>query len=239
MTLPRMGDTPTEPAPSWQGSPFGNRRYWKRARVLEGLRAASIEITGPLPSSDAAYNRLKKGRLDWPPAARVLEYFHSMPRGWLAAGANARRVNLKNQDWTEKEIAFLLEHAGSMTLAAIARCLRRPLGAVRSKLGGKGLGVHARTNQGYLSAAAIAKEYHCPYHRVRDLLAAGVLKGRRDVLRNSWRVDPADIGPEIEVLLRAPKTRSYTTVPPDVGDYYERYGLKRTMTGGRLVAVRR
>lgn len=225
--------------PGWKASPFGNKRYWTRDRVMEALRGAAAEISGPLPCNDAAYNRLKKGRMEWPPASRVLEYFHAMARAWLAAGADPRRLSLKNLDWTEEEIGFLLEQAGLMTLAAIARYLRRPVAAVRMKLGSKGLGVHARTNQGYLSAAAVAKEYQCPYHRVRDLLAAGVLKGTRDTLRNSWSVDPADITPDVEIRLRAPKRHSYRTVPPDVGDYYERYDLKRTMMAGRLLVVSR
>jgi hypothetical protein len=225
--------------PAWKASPLGNRRYWTRGRVLEGLRRAAAEIAGPLPCRDATYSRLKKGRMDWPPASRVLEYFHSMARAWLAAGVEPSRVSLKNLDWTQAEVAFLLEQAGAMTLKAIARVLCRPYSAVRSKLGSNGLGLKARTNQGYLSAAEIAKEYRCPYHRVRDLLAAGTLRGRYDRCRNCWRVDPADIVPAVEAVLRVPKTRSYRSVPPDVGNYYERYGLKRTLRGGRLVVVSR
>lgn len=225
-------------SPRWQGSPFGNRRYWTREAVLEGLRRAAAELTGALPCRDATYSHLKKGHVDWPPSSRVLEYFHGMARAWLATGVEPSRVSLRNLDWTETEVAYLLEHAGNKTLKAIGHHLHRPVSAVRSKLGSKGLGLKARTMQGYLSAAEIAKEYRCPYHRVRLLLAAGTLRGQFDKRRNCWRVDPAELRrPAVEALLRAPKTRSYKTVPPDVGDYYERYGLKRTVRAGRVVVV--
>jgi len=225
-------------SPRWQASPYGNRRYWTREAVLEGLRRAASEIAGPLPCGDAAYTHLKKGHMDWPPASRVLGYFHGMARAWLAVGVEPSRVTLRNLDWTEAEVTYLLEHSGDRTLKAIGRVLHRSASAVRSKLGSKGLGLKARTNQGFLSAAEIAKEYRCPYHRVRSLLAAGTMKGRYDKRRNCWRVDPAELRrPAVEAFLRAPKTRSYRTVPPDVGDYYERYGLKRTLRDGRLVRV--
>jgi len=57
-------------------------------------------------------------------------------------------------------------------------------------------------------------------------------------VRNRWCVDPADLKP-VEALLRAPKTHSYTQSPPDVGDYYERYGLRRSVRNGRTVVVSR
>ena len=90
--------------PAWKASPFGNKRYWTQGRVLEALRAAAAEIVGPLPCGDAAYTHLKKGRMDWPPASRVLEYFHAMARAWLAAGADPGRVSFKNLDWTDEEV---------------------------------------------------------------------------------------------------------------------------------------
>lgn len=229
--------TDGERPPRWKGSPFGNKRYWTRERVVEGLRRAAAEIRGPLPCGDSAYNRLKKGRMDWPPASRVLGYFHAMARGWLAAGARPSRVSLHNQDWTASEVEYLLEHAGTKTLKAIGRALHRPPSAVRSKLGSKGLRLKARTIQGYLSAAEIAKEYRCPYHRVRDLLISGRLKGRYDRVRNCWRVDSVDLTADVQSLLRAPKTQSYKAVPPDMGDYYERYGIRRALRAGRVIRV--
>lgn len=178
--------------------------------------------------------------MDWPPASRVLGYFHGMARAWLAAGVEPSRVSLRNLDWTEAEVTYLLEHAGVKTLKEIGRSLHRSESSVRSKLGSKGLGLKARTNQGYLSAAEIAKEYRCPYHRVRSLLAAGTMKGWYDKRRNCRRVDPAEFRrPAVEAFLRAPKTRTYKTVSPDMGDYYERYDLKRTLRDGRLVRLER
>lgn len=228
----------SDPLPRWEASPFGNKRYWTRDRVLEGLRRAAAEIPGPLPCRDATYSHLKKGRMDWPPASRVLEYFHGMARAWLAAGVEPPRVTLRNLDWTGAEVSYLLEHAGVKSLKAIGRTLHRPASAVRSKLGSKGLGLKARTMQGYLSAAEVAKEYRCPYHRVRLLLATGTLRGQFDKRRNCWRIDPAELRrAAVEALLRAPKTQSYKTVPPDVGDYYKRYNLRRTLRGGRMIVV--
>ncbi|MFX1537496.1 MAG: hypothetical protein ACFFDI_25085 [Promethearchaeota archaeon] len=36
----------------------GNRRYWTRERVLEGLKAAAREINGNLPCLDREWNKV-------------------------------------------------------------------------------------------------------------------------------------------------------------------------------------
>ncbi len=215
-----------ETLPRWGHSPSGNRRYWTRERVLNALRLAAVELPGSLPCSDKAWNTVKRGRADWPPAHRILGYFGGMARAWLAAGIHRRRVSLHNVDWTEKEDAYLLEHAGLDTLQAIARALGRSYQAVRVRIGSKHFGVTARGNQGLFSAADIARAYNTPYHRVRNLARAGTIRGHYDRKRNAWRIDPLELTVRVLSLLSAPK-RTYTRTPPDVGDYYRRYGIHR------------
>lgn len=216
-----------EPRPHWGHSPYGNHRYWTRQRVLTALQIAAAEIECPLPCSDRRWNVIKRGRSDWPPATRVLDYFGAMARAWLAAGADRMRITLHNIGWTAEEDAYLLEHAGFDTLKSIAAALGRTYQAVRVRIGSKGFGITARANQGFLSAAEIAREYRAPYHRVRELLSAGTIRGWYDKRRNAWRVDPARLTKTIVSLLTAPK-RTYKSCPPDVGDYYRRYGIRRS-----------
>ncbi len=109
--------------PAWKRSPFGKRRYWTRQRVIAALQRALGEISGPLPTSDKAWSAYKKGRMDLPPATRILEYFGGISRGFLAAGARPPRLTVSNLDWTEEEEAYLLTYAGDKTLAEIARHL--------------------------------------------------------------------------------------------------------------------
>ena len=222
--------------PAWGRCPPGKQVYWTPERVLEGLRLAAAELN-PLPTSSDAYNRLKKGRMDWPTAKKVLEYFGAMARGWLAAGIPRRRVHLTDSRWTEVEDEYLLTMAGSIRLVDIARALNRSYQAVRVRVGSKGFGLKARQNQGYLTAAEMAKEYHCSYHRLLDLLTKGVVKGRYRPKLHRWEIDPADVRDEIVSLLRLPK-RTYKRTPPDYGDYYQRYGIRR-INGKRTEAVRR
>lgn len=216
---------------------IGTKRLWTRERVLAGLVRAAAVIDGPLPCCDASYNRIKKGRLDWPTSHRVLEFFGAMARGWLAAGVPRERVCLINLDWTSEEDSYLKEHAGDKTLAEIAADLRRSCAAVRTRLN-KNLGITARGNQGFFSAAELAKEYGCPYHRVRTALLEGKIPGRFDSARNCWQVDLRSLKPEEEAILKAPKLHSYKNSPPDLGDYYKRYGLRRKLIEGRVVVVR-
>ena len=220
------------PFPNW----IGRKRLWTRERVVAALAAAATEIKGPLPCRDALYSKVKKGRLDWPTASRVLFYFHSMARGWLVAGASRHRISLKNIDWTPEEDGYLLDEAGILTLEYIAAKLRRSYPAVRDRLNKK-YGIESRHNQGYLSAAELSKEYGCPYHRVRTALVEGRIPGRYDEVRNRWQVDPGNLTPAAEAILKAPKLHSYKNSQTDLGDYYQRYGLRRTMVDGRVMVV--
>jgi len=178
--------------PRWGARRYGERMYWTPERCLDGLRCAMIEIDGPLPASTDDYNALKKGRL-WPTSHAVLVLFHSMPAAWLAAGAPAERIHVKSRRWTKAEVTFLLEHAGSVKLTDIAKRLNRTYPAVRARLGSKGMGLKARENQGYLTAAIAARELGLPYSTVFDLLAAQLLRGRYSKRMHRWYIDPAEI----------------------------------------------
>lgn len=215
---------------------IGKKRLWTKERVITALTAAASEINGPLPCRDALYNQMKKGRMDWPTSRRVLEYFHSMARAWLAVGVDNSRVSLKNIDWSVEEDIYLLDNAGTLTLKSIAARLGRSYAAVRARLG-KTFRISARANPGFLSAAELAKEYGCPYQRVRTALQEGKIIGRYDRTRNRWQVDLKDITPVAEEILKAPKLHSYRNSPSDLGDYYQRYGLMRKLIGGRVMVI--
>ncbi|MBA7687307.1 hypothetical protein ES703_95768 [subsurface metagenome] len=215
---------------------IGKKRLWTREKVLAGLMRAASKIQGRLPCRDAAYNKIKKGHLDWPTSHRVLEFFGSMARGWLAAGAPKTRISLKNIDWTPAEETYLKEHAGEKTLEEIAAYLRRSYGGVKTRLN-KNVGISARGNQGFFSAAELAKEYGCPYHRVRTALAEGKIPGKFDQCRNRWQVDLIELTPAAKAILEAPKLHSYKNSPTDLGDYYYRYGLRRQKINGQMVMV--
>ncbi len=219
------------PFPNW----IGKKRFWTRERVLLALVEAAEEIKGILPCSDDAWNQVKKDRLDWPTATRIYFYFHGIARGWLAACVPMRRVTLKNVDWIPAEDEYLLEKAGSLTLKVIASRLGRSYPAVRARLN-KNYGIASRHNQGYLSAAELAKQYNCSVHRIRDALAKGKIKGHYDRARNRWEIDLKDITSEAKEILTRPR-RTHKTYPTDMGDYYSRYGLKRTIIDDRLVVV--
>jgi len=219
------------PYPNWIGS---HNRFWTREKVLEGLAAAGQSISGPLPCCDRTYNEIKTGRLDWPTTHRILEYFGSMARAWLAAGFPKDRISLRNIAWIPEEIVYLKEYAGDKTLKQIAAYLRRSRDAVKHRL--YELDIKARDNQGYLSAAQVAQHFNCPYHRVRDGLLAGELPGSLDKVRNRWRVDLIKLSAENKAMLMAPK-RTYTTFPPDLGNYYQRHRIKRTIINGKLERV--
>ena len=107
---------------------IGRTRLWTKGRVIAALATAVAEIKGPLPRSDAAYNRIKKGRFDWPTTKRILEYFHSMARAWLAAGASRDRISFFNIEWSEGEKEYLCDYAGIFTLKNIARHMGRTYG---------------------------------------------------------------------------------------------------------------
>jgi hypothetical protein len=213
---------------------IGKERYWTRERVVEVLKMAAADIDGPLPCGDLLYLAMKE--LGWPPLTRIYEYFGSIARGWLNAGVDERRVALFNVPWIKTEESYLLEHAGKKSLEEIALYLRRSYGAVRRRL--YKLKVKARDNQGLYSAAELAKEYNCPYHRVRDAIGSGRIPGEYDSIRHRWQVDIKKLTPAAEAILQKPKM-THKTSPPDVGDYMKRHGLYRKFIDGHTVVVGR
>ena len=220
------------PFPNWQG---GRKKLWTRERVVAALAAAAEELRGPLPCSDRPWNEIKRGRLDWPPAVRIYEFFHSMARAWMAAGAPMKRLNFKNVPWLPEEENYLLDKAGTITLTMIGKRLGRSYGSVKTRLN-KEKHVKARDNQGFLSAAEVSTEFQCSYSRVCDYLNEGRIKGRYDKLRHRWQVDPNDLSPTIVAMLTRPR-RTHKTWPIDTGNYYKRRGLIRKMIDGHLFVV--
>ncbi len=214
----------------------GKTKVWTQERVEVALKAAAEELQGVLPSSDRAWDAFKLGRYDLPPSVRVYEYYHSFPQAWLATGVDPERVDLSFAKWTNEDNEYLLENAGKLTLKAIAKHLGRTYPSTRARLN-KWYGIKARHNQGYLSAADLSKEFNCPYHRIRTALTAGTIKGRFDKKRNRWQIDLVHLTSEALAILRQPKLKSYRNCQTDLGDYYQRYGLRRTMVNGRMVAV--
>lgn len=144
------------------------------------------------------------------------------------------RISLHNVPWTEDEREYLFNHAGRYTLKHIAQRLGRSYGAVRGQL--RIAGVPSRHNQGFMSAAEIAKEFDSPYNRVCRMLKTAKIKGRYDKRRNRWEVDPVAITPDVIISLLRPK-KTHKSWPTDKGDYYSRYGLRRQIIEGRLVTV--
>ena len=217
--------------PAFGHAPTGNQRWWTSARIRAGLSDyVAMHPRGQLPRSDSAYSARKKGNPSWPPASRVLEEFGSMARAWLAVGALASRVSLHNIDWTDDEDDLLLENAGRLTLKTIAKQMHRSYGSVRARLN-RSHGKRARDVQCYLSAAQVAARFKIPYHRVQDFCRTGRLPAKKHL--GNWRIDLRDAQANVE--LRLPKTRSYKASPPDVGDYYRRYNIRRRRTpDGRI-----
>lgn len=211
----------------------GRERVWTRERVLAALAKAADEIKGPLPTSDKAWNLIKIGRYDWPPHSRIYELYHSFPKAWAAVGA-AGRVSLSFAKYTPEDDEYLLEHAGQQLLEQIARHLGRTYPSVRGRL--RWLKICCRYNQGYLSAAELAKEYNCSCHRIRSALKAGKIKGRYDKKRNRWDIDLADLNPGALAVLTAPK-RTHKSFETDLGNYYQRYGLRRQNINGKVMVV--
>ena len=204
---------------------IGNKKFWTRERVDAALKTAAEELKGMLPTSDAGWNEVKKGRYDWPPAVHIYQYYHhSIARAWLTVGASLESVSFSYSKWTKKEDEYLLNNAGGQTLNEIAKHLGRTYPSCRGRL--RWFKVQSRHNLGFFSAAELAKEYQCPYHRIRDALASGVIKGCFDEKRNRWDIDLGELTPVAMAVLEHPK-QTYLNHRTDLGDYYQRYGITR------------
>jgi len=213
---------------------MGAHLFWTEQRVLKALKEVAKELK-ILPTSDDLYNSLKKGRFEWPSACYIYRYFRTFPNAWLIAGVDKSRINKAHAKWTEEEDEYLLLHAGDVKLEDIARRLGRSYGSVRGRLRWHDH-LRARHNQGYLSAAELAKYFGCSYTRVRKLLSAGLIKGFRSKIRNEWQVDLVDIDDEARSILSLAKI-THKQGPVDVGDYEVRHGLCRRQINGKTQRV--
>jgi hypothetical protein len=204
---------------------MSRQTYWTKERVLEGVRLFVRATDGPLPKSDSTYRAARAGNTEYPSPYLLLKYWHSVGRAFLEAGADPRRVSLRNVKWTPEDDDVLLEMAGTISLRRLGRKLCRPQYGLRARLN-EIHGLQARNAQGFLSASEVAREYQCPVTRVKRLIRSGQLPARFDSLHNQYLVDPADLA-KVKAVLVAPKV-THKSYAPDVGDYYHRYNIKRT-----------
>lgn len=208
---------------------FGYGVIWTPERIEAALRAHVRRSSGMLPSGSGEYNALKKGDPSLPVAVTVVERYGGISRAWLAAGAPKSRVKFLGDAWTDEEVEYLVEHAGSQTLRQIEKRLHRSWSACKRKL--YDLGIRARDAQGYMSAQQVAAEYDCPVKRVLALIAKGELRAHHPAGKtNIWAIDPSD-AKAIEARLRAPKRthRTENGYRTDIGDYRTHYGIRRTV----------
>ncbi len=217
----------------WGGG--GRAVWWTEQRVHDGLAYyARLHKGEVLPRDSGVLDRERVERADpeIPPARVVRKYYGNLIEGWLAVEPTIvrKRIPLRNRTWSEAHDTLLLQQAGVRTLTALAVVLHRSYGSLHRRL--MHHGTKARTNQGTLSAAEVAREFNCPYHRVRLLLIDGSIPGRRHRHDNRWVVNLDELTDEHRALLAAPK-QTWTASPPDLGDYEKRYGL------GRVNGVRR
>lgn len=210
--------------PAWGKRPYGDKTYWTRERTIAGLQDFARKHRGQLPNSDHEYSLIKRGHMEWPTAVKALEYFGSMAGGWEAAGVSRKRYTRGWNEWSDEDDEYLLEHAGEQTLKIIGAYLGRSWSACKRRLYNLGAG-RARDVPGWLSAMQVAKEYGCPVHRVQDLIQAGTLPAFKVKGGHYWRINPIDCD-HIRHLLKAPK-KTHKTFEPDIGDYRQRYGIRR------------
>jgi hypothetical protein len=143
----------------------------------------------------------------------VVKLYGSMAAAWLDAGGWRQDRLLLNRlsltrPWTAEDDDYLRGHAGEHTRAKIAHLLKRSEGAVKRRL--YDLGISIRTNEGFMSAMAVARMAGCEATAVYRLINNGTLKARRpqsENVRNRWEIDPRDVTTQILAQLRPrPKT---------------------------------
>lgn len=178
-------------SPGWgRGKPAGGV-YWTRERITEALQRYAAE-NKDLPRGHHEWSEIKRGRLELPTAGAILEIWGSMAAAWLAVGVPRKRFPMTNSRWSQEELDFLQEHAGTMRLEDIARRLNRSYAAVRTRLGVKGFGLKARENAGYMSANAVAREYGVDVRYVHACVKTGLLPAERFPYGRRLMIDPAD-----------------------------------------------
>lgn len=194
--------------------------WWTRERTLAGLRAFAAS-NRDRPVNKHRYHALKRGRDEWPPVARILQWFGSFQAAWDEAGVASTR---HRSAWTEAEDDILLELAGSVVLARIAARLRRSAIACQRRLEVLGAG-RSRDCAGYLSASQAAALYGCPVSRVTTAIRRGLLPAHRIKGGTVWRIDPED----------CERLRAYLAAPSRTrpGAYPRRLGGGRSASASR------
>jgi len=124
--------------------------------------------------------------------------------------------------WSTTEDTLLLDLPVHVVLSRrVSLFPGRTVGALRKRRRRLMRVAPRRRADGLMTLLDVAREYRCSRWRVARLVRAGQLPAVKSPW-GDWLIEPADCE-AIEELLRAPK-RTYKGVPPDLGDYRERYG---------------
>jgi hypothetical protein len=178
------GLPPVQPPHGWGQSPGFGRRYWTDERIIAALRRIYAELRR-VPR-DRENNRLCKGRLDWPPSEHIRRFGGNgrgcWQRAFTKAGVKVRCW--ENASWSEEDEEYLLENAGHLTLAQIAKELGRTAGACRRRLFDHG--VRARDSRGCYTGQVLAQELGISLDRVSDAIRSGRLRAVRPPGRPYW-----------------------------------------------------
>jgi hypothetical protein len=197
--------------------------YWTRERMIEALREYMRRTRGRLPGNRRAWQRVKSGDLTLPGTKALLAAFPTFEVMWRAAGAGRSRMPVKRKiPFTADEDDYILSnYGGRLRVDEIAARLRRTPSAIQRRA--RVLGIRANGNLGYLTAVEVARQYNCPRIRVLALLHSGALRATK--VTTGWAIDPPDLA-AVEDELRKPKI-THRGDPPELGDWRERYGVKR------------
>jgi hypothetical protein len=194
---------------------LNRRRWWTRARVIEGLRRWYRDY-GTAPLSTEAWHALNKNsgmgpQRRYPSFFAILSHFASFREAWTTVGVE---VNRGHEEWTALEDWYLLEAIGILSRVEIARDLNRTADAVHRRI--YDLGQNSHTRLGW-SIHRLSGATGVPEHTFRSYMAWGDLPFFRGTKINY--VDPGDLtmvteidfehlSPELEQdMLRALRTR--------------------------------
>ncbi len=211
-----------------------SKQRWTKEKIEEAIKRIISTTSGLIPVDDCGWDKF--ARENNGPCIYTIRHNYielNLAQALLNLGAPHSRVSLRFTHWTNEEKEYLLVYAGIKSIRAIARHLHRSPGSVRTMLN-KRYHVRARQNQGYCSAAELAKEYNCSYHRVRTLLREKVIPSHYDKERHQYQVDVVDITEDMKILLTKPKV-THKKHPTDLGNYEQRHNLTRTRINGKTV----
>ena len=152
----------------------------------------------------------------------MLSKLHLRKRRVSEGAQPTPQTGLPGNPWTQEEDDALLGSLGvgrerSVTIS------HRSMRACYDRLWQLGEG-RVTEQDGKLSARQVSQLYQCPDSRVERLIRTNVLTAHKGA-GGRWRIDPSD-AESLAPLLTAPK-RTWKASPPDMGDYWQRYGLER------------